>query len=867
MNHGLVMNLLVAIVLSLAAANPLLPPDKDAALQMLQSIKIACDGVDCDISTGSQVKRADEKASMELNIASSDMEPTAQGFHGAPVGKFSYGAKSLRRAAMDFFKFWTEGALKQNAKAKSRRLKTIAKKETEEALPPAVAFQRAASIAEEDVEMTFTTVAKLMDDAVLERCQGQRKELFANATVHSEHVDDKGVYHGLFVLPSGKFQYVAGRDGEVLLTHPAVMCPASLVEFDEDPTPVVFPLSGESTTLDLSDPIVDDCKELFHSAVEENCGVDNFEVEFLSAVEKVINGIAIEVAVKLTKDGKETYHRLTCQWQTEKTPHNNALLQHDPVAQELKGVLSMEEPLCQAGEQSSVSEADARDLNLVSQRSFGELSRYKGYEWLRNAFPRVHVPLSADTPSSYDIRQTYPNCFPDNYKEAIRDQGSCASCWAFASASAAMTQLCTSKGSSGAMRDSTDRYELSTQQAMSCNTGGYGCQGGNIYYATQAWRDHGMHKEMDFPYRCGGGDPQNHFTESPASCHSAPWGADCPSASTSSPTASWKFGGASSVDGEASYKEIIGQGYSLYVGFDCYSNFVTATWAPGVYTTTGGYLAGGHAVTLVGYGTVGGTKYWVVQNSWGDTWAENGYAKFGRGSNLADIERGASYIRAWVDGGAAPPCFDSTADTGTGVNVNPRIPCSAAKTSAYGNLCNHGSVGTTVQLNCPVTCGSCIGADEVGPLPLPSTTDADGCDRTKYFIVGPPYHQTSFTGQHSGFEATLQKCKQYWEYNGGAQYGWWVQYYGNGHANCAKYTRAVTQAEFDSAQTAYGNGAICNTASQGTYGLAMAACSDEDIGAADPYGDSCDQYVTYSNWCGGYDDSDFSSMVDCCACA
>ena len=43
-------------------------------------------------------------------------------------------------------------------------------------------------------------------------------------------------------------------------------------------------------------------------------------------------------------------------------------------------------------------------------------------------------------------------------------------------------------------------------------------------------------------------------------------------------------------------------------------------------------------------------------------------------------------------------------------------------------------------------------------------------------------------------------------------------------------------------------------------------CDDTNGGATDPDGDDCDDYVTYPYWCGGYDDSDFTSNEMCCAC-
>ncbi|CAA0252598.1 unnamed protein product [Arabidopsis thaliana] len=37
-----------------------------------------------------------------------------------------------------------------------------------------------------------------------------------------------------------------------------------------------------------------------------------------------------------------------------------------------------------------------------------------------------------------------------------------------------------------------------------------------------------------------------------------------------------------------------------------------------------------HAVTSVGYGTMSGLNYWVLKNSWGESWGENGYMRIRR---------------------------------------------------------------------------------------------------------------------------------------------------------------------------------------------------------------------------------------------
>ncbi|MBA0575922.1 hypothetical protein Golob_025129 [Gossypium lobatum] len=60
-----------------------------------------------------------------------------------------------------------------------------------------------------------------------------------------------------------------------------------------------------------------------------------------------------------------------------------------------------------------------------------------------------------------------------------------------------------------------------------------------------------------------------------------------------------------------------------------------------------------HAVTIVGYGTSEeGLDYWLVKNSWGETWGENGYMRIQRNVNtqggLCGIAMKASYISSII---------------------------------------------------------------------------------------------------------------------------------------------------------------------------------------------------------------------------
>lgn len=464
------------------------------------------------------------------------------------------------------------------------------------------------------------------------------------------------------------------------------------------------------------DPLVRDCLALFHRTALDTCNED-YDVTLVDAALSVIDGLRVMTHVTMVGPaGVETKHRPSCLFEVS-TDHTDASFlqkldrqpgdaeEEDPLPEEeagLEATLELHVPLCDADQVDGVPESEAESFMFMMQNGMGELSKYKGYEYVRDLLPKVtSASLMSVAGPEEDLRTRFSACFPDGGTEVVRNQAQCGSCWAFASATTTMNELCVSgMGGSKSLAHPGDRYEVAVSQIMACNSDQRGCNGGHAAAASTALVQ-GISKERDAPYACGQGDPQNHFEQASTTCSSPPWGANCNSGTAYS---AWHFGGASGVDGETDMKNFISAGHTLYCTLQVYDGFMHL--GAGDIFTGGGSLRGGHALACVGYGSDHGQDFWLLQNSWGPTWADGGYGKIARGSNTAEIEEGAYYFRAWEDGGDVPPCMDGK-DTGLSAG-GPNIPCSEAN-GRYGNLCTHPGYGQGVSNNCPASCNACTG--------------------------------------------------------------------------------------------------------------------------------------------------------------
>jgi inhibitor of cysteine peptidase len=226
--------------------------------------------------------------------------------------------------------------------------------------------------------------------------------------------------------------------------------------------------------------------------------------------------------------------------------------------------------------------------------------------------PFIDVGTQPDLPPSYDWC-TLQGCTP------VRDQHLCGSCWAFATVA--------SLESSVMIQDGLAR-DVSEQYLVSCNTEGWACNGGWWAHNYHAWKvppgeaEAGAVSEGEFPYlaRDEPCDPPHAHQEKLDSWHHVgdEWSVPAVAAIRQ----------AIYEHGPVAAAVCVGPAFQSYQG--------------GVFETHE-CAAVNHAILLVGWDDTQGTDgVWLLRNSWGPDWGEEGYMRIGYG--VSNVGFGANYV-------------------------------------------------------------------------------------------------------------------------------------------------------------------------------------------------------------------------------
>jgi len=214
-----------------------------------------------------------------------------------------------------------------------------------------------------------------------------------------------------------------------------------------------------------------------------------------------------------------------------------------------------------------------------------------------------------DLPASFDCRQT-AGYMP------VRNQGGCGACWAFAVLGVLEYNIL--------INDGVER-NLSEQWIVSCNMNNFTCSwGGDAFHALRYLEldsisndpagDRGAVLEADFPYaasqlKCGCPYPHYYYIDD------------------------YDLYNPSDVN---SLKQVIMTYGPAYSGVR--ADFSFHYYNGGVYNNCGSSSTN-HAVNIVGWddnppdGGPDCPGVWIIRNSWGENWGENGYMRIEYGCN------------------------------------------------------------------------------------------------------------------------------------------------------------------------------------------------------------------------------------------
>lgn len=196
----------------------------------------------------------------------------------------------------------------------------------------------------------------------------------------------------------------------------------------------------------------------------------------------------------------------------------------------------------------------------------------------------------------------------------IQDQGQCGSCWAFSATADMESSYCLAHGT---------LYKFAEQQLVDCVKTCFGCNGGNAALAWHYLQSHAEMTEASYPY-----------TATDGTCvYSSSNNTGVLNVSHVNVTA----------DSPDDMKAALAN-YPLSVAIQA-NQLSFQLYSSGIFTNTNCGTQLDHATNVVGWGTSNGMDYWIMRNSWGTSWGEQGYMRLEivAGTGLCGIQMQPQY--------------------------------------------------------------------------------------------------------------------------------------------------------------------------------------------------------------------------------
>ncbi len=415
---------------------------------------------------------------------------------------------------------------------------------------------------------------------------------------------------------------------------------------------------------------------------EETCALDGIEP---GALRIQVQDAAIEIR---SIDYIDSYEKLDAQVKSRGVAPYSQTIKKEQDQNKINKI--NERKLHWVAGETSVSKLryqEKKNLFPVYVKARGALPNLQGFEYYVGGIFELETtagtvfeasePLS-DLPTTWDWR----NVHGQNWVTAVKDQGQCGSCWAFAAVAATETLV-------NLFYNQHLDMDLSEQEVLSCSDGGNCDDGGYYGIAARYIRDTGVVDEVCFPYEASDLPCENKCTN---------------------PNETVKIGGQTGLHSLFSVEEL--------------KRFIIERGAVG-----GSLYYWWHVMQLVGYGGINegdliyfgktpsknkivgsnskyiGQTYWLFKNSWGTDWGEAGFCKI-----FLKIEDAYTTPMDELDS-----VFAVTGPVDTAVGVY-EINCVDDDADGY---CNWG-ISETKPVTCPQTCGDVKDCDDSNP-------DVHGC--------------------------------------------------------------------------------------------------------------------------------------------